>query len=69
MTQETFEFGKKPFALILILIPSSGPHCEEIITVDSANTLTMGKYKEMERRDNVIEDKIIIIKYMNFIEI
>jgi hypothetical protein len=53
--------------LILILIPSSGPHCEEIIKVDSANTLTMGKYKEMERRDNVIEAKNIIIKYMNFI--
>jgi hypothetical protein len=28
----------------------------------------MGKYKEMEiRRDNVIEDNNIIIKYMNFI--
>jgi hypothetical protein len=27
----------------------------------------MGKYKEMERRDNVIEENNIIIKYMNFI--
>jgi hypothetical protein len=27
----------------------------------------MGKYKEMKRRDNVIEDNNIIIKYMNFI--
>jgi hypothetical protein len=27
----------------------------------------MGKYKEMERRDNVSEAKNIIIKYMNFI--
>jgi hypothetical protein len=37
--------------------------------VDSANTLlTIGKYKGKEiRRDNVIEAKNIIIKYMNFI--
>jgi hypothetical protein len=55
--------------LILILIPSYGPYCEEIIAVDSANTLlTIGKYKGKEiRRDNVIEAKNIIIKYMNFI--
>jgi hypothetical protein len=60
---------EKPFASILILIPSSGPHYEEIITLDSANTLlTIGKYKGKEiRRDNVIEAKNITIKYMNFI--
>jgi hypothetical protein len=54
----------------LISIPSSGPHCEEIITLDSANILARGKYKWKEEiRDNVIEAKniIIIIKYMNFI--
>jgi hypothetical protein len=55
--------------LILISIPSSGPHCEEIITLDSANTLlTMGKYKgKKEIRDNINEENNTIVKKVNFI--
>jgi hypothetical protein len=51
----------------LILIPSSGPQCEEIKTLDSANTLMIGKYKLKERRDNVKEYNNTIVKYVNFI--
>jgi hypothetical protein len=56
MTQETREFGEKPLAFILILIPSVGPHSEEIITLDSAYTLVIGKNMKEERRDNTSED-------------
>ncbi|HEX7140967.1 MAG TPA: hypothetical protein VF222_00660 [Nitrososphaeraceae archaeon] len=63
ITQETREFGEKPFALILILIPSVGPQAEEIITVDSANTLVSGKYmREKKRIDNTSEDINTIVK-------
>jgi hypothetical protein len=53
----------------LISIPSSGPHCEEIITLDSANTLlTMGKYKgKKEIRDNINEENNTIVKKVNFL--
>ena len=66
ITQETREVGEKPLAFILILIPSVGPHSEEIITLDSAYTLVIGKYKN-EKEETIVVKKIIIPSSNNLI--
>jgi len=58
ITQETRELGEKPLAFMFILIPSVGPHSEEIITLDSAYTLVIGIYKKEKRREDNNEENI-----------